>query len=327
MSGGEGNPYTCTQIDSRCQISDTIYGYYPTLPGNIIFLVVSVFCILGQTYLGIRYKTWSYLLVMWCGCFAEALGFTGRILLHFNPFSNTGFTMQVCCLIMGPAWLAVGIYLTLKHIVKAYGAQYSYLPPKYYTWLFIAFDVISLSLQAAGGGLASGAEGKPDQMTLGNNLAISGIVMQVVTLIIFGGLAAIYFVRRHRHQMAEFGQRTPTDPALQTKRFKGFLIALAIAFVTIFIRCTYRIPELSGGWSGPLMKDEGLFIALDNVMVLITMIALTVCHPGWCFPQMARPIISRKKKVSETIEEGKGYGTDSASEPDTSADAPPVGKE
>ncbi|KAL9637709.1 MAG: hypothetical protein Q9164_002034 [Protoblastenia rupestris] len=210
--------------------------------------------------------------------------------------------MQVCCLIMGPAWLAVGIYLTLKHLVKAYGAQYSYLPPRYYTWLFIGFDAISLSLQAAGGGLAAGAEEKPHQMTLGNNLAIAGIVLQVVTLAIFAALAVIYFARRYRHEKA---QPTPQNPQLQTKRFKCFLIALAIAFVTMFIRCVYRIPELSGGWSSPLMMDEGLFIALDNVMVLIAMIVLTVCHPGWGFPQMARPIIARKKKNLGRLEEGK----------------------
>ncbi|KAL9131459.1 MAG: hypothetical protein Q9217_000607 [Psora testacea] len=227
--------------------------------------------------------------------------------------------MQVCCLIMGPAWLAIGIYLTLKHIVKAYGPQYSYIRPKYYTWLFIISDFGSLSLQAAGGGLASGAENKPDQMTLGNNLAIAGIVLQVVTLAVFAGLGGLYFSRRYKHQKIE---PQPTDPQLQTKAFKFFLGALAIAFTTMFIRCVYRIPELSGGWSSELMMDEGLFIALDNVMVLTTMIELTVFHPGWCFPAMARPIMIGKRQILGVREAERVSQTGSKTEPDMITSGP-----
>lgn len=30
------------------------------------------------------------------------LGYVGRILLHANPFDDTGFEMQICCLIIAP---------------------------------------------------------------------------------------------------------------------------------------------------------------------------------------------------------------------------------
>ena len=319
----DANPYTCIRIDTRCHLSDSIYGYYPTLPGNAIFLAVSVACLLTQVFLGIRSRTWTFLLVMCCGCFAESIGFVGRVLLHYNPFSNAGFNMQVCCLIMGPAWLAIGIYLTLKHLVIAYGPQYSYLKPAYYTWIFISLDAVSLSLQAAGGGLAAGAEDHPEQMTLGNNLAISGIVMQVATLAVFAALGGLYFVRRHCQQKIE---SMPTSLVMQTVRFKCFLGALTVAFVTIFIRCVYRIPELSGGWASPLMMDEGLFIALDNMMVLVAMVALTVCHPGLCFPQMARPYRFGAKEAFGTMEEGKVTSRETMSEAELS-DPPANNKE
>lgn len=32
-----------------------------------------------------------------------------------------------------------------------------------------------------------------------------------------------------------------------TRRFKWFCGAVVVAFVTIFVRCVYRIPELTGG--------------------------------------------------------------------------------
>lgn len=168
--------------------------------------------------------------------------------------------IQICCLIMGPAFLAAGIYLTLKHLVKAFGREYSYIRPKYYTWIFIGCDIFSLTLQAAGGGLASSSNGNLSQLNLGNNFAISGIVFQVVTLVIFAVLAGAYFVRRHLRKDAS----QPLPPQLQTLRFRLFCGAVVVAFLAILTRCVYRIAEMAGGWGNPLMQDQGDFIAMDS---------------------------------------------------------------
>lgn len=168
--------------------------------------------------------------------------------------------IQICCLIIGPAWVTAGIYLTLKHLVKAFGREYSYLRPKYYTWIFIGCDISSLTLQAAGGGLASSANGKPSQLKLGNNFAISGIIFQVVTLVVFSALAGVYFVRRRLHQDAS----QVMEPQVQTLKFRLFCGAIVIAFLAILTRCIYRIAEMCGGWGNPLMQNEKEFIALDS---------------------------------------------------------------
>lgn len=302
------NVYTCSEITDVCQIAYSIYGYYPSLPANAFFLSLFVALFGTNIYLGLRYKTWTYAFALTCGCLVEAVGYIGRLILHENPFSNLGFTMQICCLIMGPAWLAMGVYLTLKHVVKAYGAQYSYLRPQYYTWLFIGGDCFSLSLQAAGGGLASGAQGKPNQLTMGNDLAITGIITQVVTLAIFAALAAMFFVCRYislRNQATEGRDQKveQKDSHLQSLRFKLFLAAVTIAFLTIFTRCIYRIAEMMGGWGNPLMQDQGEFIALDSVMCGTAALVLTVFHPGYCFPQMAQPISFGKGRILGTLED------------------------
>lgn len=125
--------YTCLEITDVCKIKYTIYGYYPSFPTNSFFLALFTTLLGANLFLGLRFKTWTFTLALVCGCLVEAVGYIGRLILRQNPFSNLGFTMQICCLIMGPAWLAIGIYLTLKHVVRAYGTQYSYLQPKYYT--------------------------------------------------------------------------------------------------------------------------------------------------------------------------------------------------
>ena len=301
------NVYTCDAVTPICLVQYSIYGYFPSLPANAFFLALFLTLLIAQLYLGIRYKTWTFAFALSCGCFVEAVGYAGRLMLHHNPFSNNGFTMQICCLIMGPAWLAMGVYLTLKHVVKAYGSQYSYLKPKYYTWLFIGGDCVSLSLQAAGGGLSAGAEGDDSQLELGSNIAIAGIIMQVVTLAIFAALAGLFFLRRHLalRNRASGKEEATTNPQLQSVRFKLFAGAIIIAFLTTFIRCVYRIAEMMGGWGNPLMQNEAEFIALDSVMCSIAALAMTLFHPGFCFPQMAQPINFGRRQLLTTLEDGK----------------------
>ncbi|CAF9935426.1 MAG: hypothetical protein ALECFALPRED_006388 [Alectoria fallacina] len=305
------NVYTCDAVTPICLIQDSTYGYFPSLPANVFFLALFIILLIAQLYLGIRYRTWTFAFALSCGCLVEAVGYVGRLMLHHNPFSNNGFTMQICCLIMGPAWLAMGIYLTLKHLVKAFGPQYSYLKPKYYTWLFICGDCVSLSLQAAGGGLSAGANGNYDQLSIGSNIAIAGIIMQVVTLTIFALLAGLFFLRRYlalRNRAPE-NEETPANPQLQTMRFKLFVGAVVLAFLTILTRCVYRIAEMMGGWGNPFMQDQTEFIALDSVMCSVAAVALTVFHPGICFPQMAEPISFGQRKLFTTLEENRPADT------------------
>lgn len=212
----------------------------------------------------------------------------------------------------------MGVYLTLKHVVKAFGPQYSYLKPKYYTWVFIGGDVISLSLQAIGGGLSAGAEDDFSQLDLGSNIAIAGIIMQVVTLAIFAAFAGLFFLRRHLalRNGASDKDEAPANPQLQSMRFKLFAGAVVVAFLTIFARCVYRIAEMMGGWGNPLMQNEAEFIALDSVMCAVAAVAMTVFHPGLCFPQMAQPISFGRRKLLTTLEDSKAASTAATSSED-----------
>jgi len=48
-------------------------------------------------------------------------------------------------------------------------------------------------------------------------------------------------------------------------RFKIFLALLALAVIVILIRCSYRIGELSDGYSGALFHNEGVFYGLESL--------------------------------------------------------------
>lgn len=59
--------------------------------------------------------------------------------------------------------------------------------------------------------------------------------------------------------------------------------ALAIATLTIFVRCVFRVAELRNGFSGKLANNQTLFMIFEGPMIMIAVVALTICHPGITF--------------------------------------------
>jgi hypothetical protein len=138
------------------------------------------------------------------------------------------------------------------------GVSYSRLSPTMYYYIFITCDVISLTLQATGGGMSSNSSGQSYQ---GVDIAIAGLSFQVFTLTVFICLATDYAIRYLRGRKA--GEKEARIEL--SRKFKVFVGFLSFAILCILIRCVYRIDELSDGYSGPLIHNEGLFIGLEGV--------------------------------------------------------------
>ena len=199
---------------------------------------------------------------------------------------------QICCLVISPAFVAAGIYITLKHIVITFGDSWSRLRPAWYTYMFICGDLISLGLQGAGGGLASAADPGSTTQDIGTDLMIAGVIFQVVILSFFGYFLVEYAIRtnRRRDQLS-----TESVTLFNSTPFRCFMFAIGVAYLGIFIRCVYRIPELTGGWGSELMRNEAEFIVLEGVMIVLSVGVLTVFHPGYCFPALGNTIGKSKK--------------------------------
>ncbi|KAF2847498.1 RTA1-domain-containing protein [Plenodomus tracheiphilus IPT5] len=290
-------PDFCEEVGPQCPVEGSLYGYYPSIGANGFFAGFFGLCLLIQLVLGIRYKTWTYLIALGLGCLGELIGYIGRIMLYNNPFDGNGFQIQICCLILSPAFVSAGIYLTLKHAVISFGESWSLLKPALYTYIFIAGDLVSLILQGAGGGIAATADAGSSFQDVGTNLMIAGVVFQVVVLAIFALFCTEYAFRTYRRR----DQLTSEASALLHKTsFRCFVFAIIVAYLGIFIRCIYRIPELTGGWRSELMRNETDFIVLEGVMIVISVLVLTVFHPGFCFPALGNTI--GKKQNSSRLQ-------------------------
>ncbi|KFY72777.1 hypothetical protein V499_07112 [Pseudogymnoascus sp. VKM F-103] len=262
-----------------CSLAYANFEYIPNLAGNIIFLAIFGVLIVPQIFFGVKYKTWGYMAGMLGGLLLEIVGYVGRVQMHYNPFTFNPFLEYLICLTIGPAFLTASIYLCLARIVVMYGEGASRIKPRTYTLVFISCDFLSLVLQGGGGGLTATANDMSGKQT-GINIMIAGLIFQVVSLTFFMLLCTDFAFRLRRYPNKV---NSSTISVRSTFKWKAFLICLAIATVTIFVRSIFRAAELYQGFNGALANNEVTFMILEGAMVIIACICLSVFHPGVAF--------------------------------------------
>ena len=146
-------------------------------------------------------------------------------------------------------------------------------PISLYYWIFLPIDIVCLILQAAGGALSTTSSGDDKA---GVNISLGGLALQVVVVVVFLTLFADHMIRYFllsRRGEAGF----PPVP----RRMYVFIGGLYSATLLILARCAFRCYELKDGYSGDdAFGDEGLFIGLEGVLVIVAAFALAVGHPG-----------------------------------------------
>lgn len=268
----KGNFRQCLEISPGCPVEATLYGYYPNMGANAFLTALFGVCCIATIVIGIMTKTWTYTLALGIGTFLEAAGYVGRVIMHSNPWSESGFKLQICCLVLGPSFVAAAIYLTLKHFVLYCGPQHSLIKARLYPWIFIGCDFGSIVLQACGGGMAA-AGGTTNKKLIdgGNNLIVAGIAFQVVTMTVCGFLVLVYIwrYRKARSTRSELNEKSnyelDKEQGARLGKVKLFGWIVVLAYTTVLIRCIYRLPEMAGGWGNALMRNEKEFLLLDGM--------------------------------------------------------------
>jgi RTA1 like protein len=224
---------------------------------------------------------------------AEAIGWAGRTWSAKCPYNHDAFLMQITTLIIAPTFFAAGLYVILGQMIHLLGRNTSIISPRAYLMVFCSCDLVSLVLQAAGGGLASVASGKLNGNTKpGTNLMVAGIAFQLGTMSFFA-LLVLDFLRRSRKL------------AMQIE-YKKVLFALFISFTMIYIRSVYRTVELAQGWTGYLITHEGYFIGLDAALMFVAVIIFLVFDPAVLLPNDT-PVV--EGSTSEIVTESENDKT------------------
>ena len=129
--------------------------------------------------------------------------------------------------------------------------------PALYYQIFIPCDVLCLVFQAVGGALSTQSDGSSQ---IGVNLGLTGLSLQVAVIFTFIALSVQYAFRFRRDVRSGKASADGVD-----RKFKHFMIFLSLAIIVIFIRCVFRIYELSNGYSGPALHDQAAFIGCESV--------------------------------------------------------------
>ncbi|KAM6484266.1 RTA1-domain-containing protein [Trichoderma sp. SZMC 28011] len=258
------------QAEHRClqgrqlSIDESVYGYRPSLAANVIFAGLFTIALVVHAYLGARWKTWTF---MWClilSCLHEITGYVGRIIMWNNPWSFAGFIIQISKCHLRP-------FSSIDH----FSPSLARFPTKVLIWIFVPFDVTSLALQGAGGALSASSSGSSQT---GVNIALAGLILQVITLVIFCAIFGDFFFRYARSSKGQVHE-------LREKLFVGFLSA---SVLSTLVRCIFRADELKDGYDGSTVKNEGLFIGLEGVLVIFAVFCLCIGHPGFVFKKNNR---------------------------------------
>ncbi|KAL4727744.1 hypothetical protein ACLX1H_004432 [Fusarium chlamydosporum] len=263
-----------------CPVEWSVYQYRPSLAANITFIVLYALAMGTHIALGIRWRQWFYMTFMILGCLFEIIGYIGRIILHNNPFNFGGFMIQIVFITTGPVFYTAAIYVTLSKTIKHFAPEVSRFRPDLVWWIFIPADVICLALQGTGGALSTISQGSSQT---GIDVALAGLSLQVVILVLFCAILGDYLWRYFRSGSA----------GALSNRMRLFFGFVSAAVILILARCAFRCYELSEGYQdSDLITNEGLFIGLEGVLVVIAVFCLCIGHPGLVFTDDATRKIS-----------------------------------
>ncbi|KAI5998517.1 RTA1 like protein [Pisolithus orientalis] len=273
-------------------VSDTVdtnigpYNYVPTQWICIMFLALFGVSIALHLFESLVFRMWWLTPTVILAGLLEVLGWSARLWSSINPSLLTPYEIQLVGTIVAPTPFIAANFLVLGRIIIWFGPQYSRLPPKLYTILFCSFDVICLVIQAVGGAIAASEASQNVSATEGGNIMLGGIVIQMVSMVIYVICAGEFFLRlRHNTPIREKNSTLAAEDkqVTQWNRVRWLVLGLVIQTTCLFIRSVYRTIELSNGWNGPIISNQVYFNVFDGAMMTIAFFAFNAFHPGFFF--------------------------------------------
>ena len=265
--------------------------------------------------LAYRAKYWMVFPTLVLGASVEVIGWAGRLWSNRNVLYITPFLMQITTLIMAPVFFSAYDYIILGMAIDRLGPQYSVLRPRNYFILFILADIVSLILQAVGGGqaAASAADSAPTQSA--TDIMVAGIIFQLVSMAVFVVLGFDFILRaskdrpyafREKHMSAKKAQSSEAlspaiseglsepekDISTENSRapdgLKPWWLMLAgclVSSIAIVVRGVFRSVELSQGWTGTIMQTEIYQCLLDALMMVLAAGVFLPLNPLFLLPR------------------------------------------
>lgn len=273
-------------------------GNYPSLGGNTALLVVFSLFLCMQVISGVFFHQYWFLVCWTLGLILEIIGYAGRIWSSQNIMNFNAFVMQLVCITLAPCFMMAGIYYVIAQLTLIYGEKYSVLKPMQYSLIFIVCDIISIVLQAIGGGVAASALSVYESTDAGSHIMVGGLAFQVFTILVFQ-LMWYYLIFN-----IYIAHKTNGDDAFnprfahvrQRKWLIPFMGVVSITVLLVFVRSIYRLAELSEGWSSAPATKEIYFMILEALMMSLGTCIISFLPPGLAYGREAHLYIDKSLK-------------------------------
>lgn len=302
-----------------------LYGEILSTPPNAFYCGLFGALFVFYASMIIKSRFWWFNISFFCGSALEFAGFVGRTLSCIDLTIKDYFLLQIITLTIAPAFIMGGIYYQLAQMIVVYGKEYALFKPMMYSYFFIGCDVLSIVLQAIGGALASIADDNQGTWE-GTYVMIAGLACQVVSMSIFLSLLIHFLMKIYsKHSQREdisnisaslfcsnlFNTKsarayrlTKLEP-FYNKRFNSLRsrelfiylpLATLCGTICIYIRCIYRLVELSFGFNGYIITHEIFLFVLDALFIAIALLVFTVFHSYFVFGKDSKVITQEFKQ-------------------------------
>ncbi|OQE12568.1 hypothetical protein PENVUL_c001G07951 [Penicillium vulpinum] len=262
-----------------------LWKYVPSLPAAIIFLILFVAATAFHFWKLHRTKAWFCLAFSLGGLF-EVIGYIGRAAAHTSTDSVIVYAIQNVFLLLGPTLFAASIYMTLGRITRSVHAEkHSLVRIDWLTKIFVMGDVVSFLVQ----GGASGLMATGNNVKLGSNIVVAGLVIQVIMFGLFIITSIVFEVRMRRSP--------PTEALDERINWTSRVRTLYAVSALILIRSIFRVVEYAAGNDGYPLTHEWMLYVFDAVLMIISMIIWGIWYPG----MLPRLIVPDQEIVTEVV--------------------------
>lgn len=279
-----------------------LYRYNPSLPAAIIALVVFAILTAAHTWKIARHRSLYFIpFTVGLACKSlyglppilrvsvltqppvETIGYGGRIWSHYDELSIGGFVIQAILILVAPALYAASIYMILGRLIRTVRAEHmSLLPVQWVTRIFVTCDVVSFTLQMAGGGTQ--AAGTLELYELGEKIIVAGLFTQITIFGFFVVTSILFHLR---------AAKSPTPIMVSGEiPWKRHLYVLYATSALILVRSIFRVIEYLQGNAGYLISHEVFLYIFDMFLMAVTPIIFLI----WYVDDLQPP---RSKYVEE----------------------------
>ncbi|CAE6476371.1 unnamed protein product [Rhizoctonia solani] len=248
-------------------------GYLPNRPlaviSGLLYLAVPALCLIWCR------KHWArYMLTIMIGGVCYAIGLFMRLPFGSNPHKLGLYIIMNMFTVLSPCAFIAAVYMLLGRLALHLDAdEYLLVKARTITKLFLSSDIITLLIQASGGGMSA----MESMRNIGKTIFLIGLIVQLISFILYMGVFVVFLYRMKVNRPKEC--TLPRNKAEFFTNWTTLAGSMMISCIGILIRSVFRTIENSQGYHGYLAVHEVYFYVLDTLPLFIATVVFVVTWP------------------------------------------------